>query len=104
MRGTIYAIYEFSEEFLGVDPLYYWTDHEPVGRALIELPAALDKHFPAAVFKYRGFFINDEALLTGSAPGDARDHTGISLEGWNTVLENLLSLKGNVVAPGTRVF
>ncbi|PYU03492.1 MAG: hypothetical protein DMG33_16640, partial [Acidobacteria bacterium] len=39
MRGTIYAIYEFSEEFLGVDPLYYWTDHEPVRRALIELPA-----------------------------------------------------------------
>src|SRR5208337_2458145 len=32
MRGTIYAIYQFSEEYLGVDPLYYWTDHRPVRR------------------------------------------------------------------------
>ena len=104
MRGTIYAIYEFSEEFLGVDPLYYWTDHEPVRRALIELPAALDKHFPAPVFKYRGFFINDEDLLTGWAPGEAKDHTGISLEVWNKIFETILRLKGNMVAPGTWIF
>ncbi len=32
MRGTIYSIYEFSERFLGTDPLYYWTDHEPARR------------------------------------------------------------------------
>src|SRR2546430_1579290 len=24
MRGTIYAIYEFSQKYLGIDPLYYW--------------------------------------------------------------------------------
>src|SRR5215475_7073134 len=30
MRGTIYAIYEFARKFLGIDPLYYWTDHEPL--------------------------------------------------------------------------
>src|SRR5205823_724577 len=29
MRGTIFAIYEFSQQYLGVDPLYYWTDDEP---------------------------------------------------------------------------
>ena len=33
MRGTIYAIYQFSEAYLGVDPLYYWTDHQPLKRA-----------------------------------------------------------------------
>jgi len=104
LRGTIYAIYEFSEEFLGVDPLYYWTDREPARRAQIELPASLNKHFPSPVFKYRGFFINDEDLLTGWAPGEAKDHTGISLEVWNRVFETILRLKGNMVAPGTWIF
>jgi hypothetical protein len=50
MRGTIYAIYQFSEEYLGVDPLYYWTDHEPLRRARIVIPASSGKTFPAPVF------------------------------------------------------
>ena len=29
MRGTIYAIYQFSQVVLGVDPMYLWTDREP---------------------------------------------------------------------------
>ena len=104
IRGTIYAIYEFSEEYLGVDPLYYWTDHEPIRRTQIELPASLNEQFPAPVFRYRGLFINDEDLLTGWAPGEAKDHTGISLEVWNNIFETILRLKGNMVAPGTWIF
>ena len=104
LRGTIYAVYQFSEEYLGVDPLYYWTDHEPVRRTQIGLPASLSKKFPAPVFKYRGLFINDEDLLTGWAPGEAKDHTGISLEVWNKIFETILRLKGNMVAPGTWIF
>jgi hypothetical protein len=103
MRGTILAIYQFSEEFLGIDPLYYWTDHEPAHRARIELPASLKETFPSPVFKYRGFFVNDEDLLTGWAPGD-KDGTGISLEVWNKIFETILRLKGNMVAPGTWIF
>lgn len=104
IRGTIYAIYQFSQEYLGIDPLYYWTDHEPVRRTQIDLPASLSKQFPAPVFKYRGLFINDEDLLTGWAPGEAKDHTGISLEVWNKIFETILRLKGNMVAPGTWIF
>jgi hypothetical protein len=104
LRGTIYAIYQFSEEYLGVDPLYYWTDHEPPRRTRIELPASLNRQFPATVFKYRGFFINDEDLLTGWAPGEAKDHTGISLQVWNKIFETILRLKGNMVTPGTWIF
>ena len=104
MRGTIYAIYEFSQEYLGVDPLYYWTDHQPPRRTRIEIPAGLDKKFPSPVFKYRGFFINDEDLLTGWAPGEKKDHTGISLAVWNKIFETVLRLKGNMISPGTWIF
>ena len=104
MRGTIYAVYEFSRKYLGIDPLYYWTDREPARRAAIEIPASLDLNFPSPLFKYRGFFINDEDLLTGWAPGEERDKTGISLEVWNKIYETLLRLKGNMVAPGTWIF
>jgi len=104
MRGTIYAIYEFSRKYLGIDPLYYWTDREPAHRASIEIPASLDLNFPSPLFKYRGFFINDEDLLTGWAPGEERDKTGISLEVWHKIYETILRLKGNMVAPGTWIF
>lgn len=104
MRGTIYAIYEFSEKFLGVDPLYYWTDREPARRTSIEIPVYYEKTFPAPVFKYRGFFINDEDLLTGWASGEKKDKTGISLAVWDKIYETTLRLKGNMVAPGTWIF
>ena len=104
MRGTIFAIYEFSQQYLGVDPLYYWTDHEPLRRASVTIPAAINEKFPAPVFKYRGFFINDEDLLTGWAPGEKNDKTGISLEIWDHIFETILRLKGNMVAPGTWIF
>jgi hypothetical protein len=104
MRGTIYAIYQFSQDYLGVDPLYYWTDHVPVRKARVELPEGLDKEFPAPVFAYRGFFVNDEDLLTGWAPGEDTDRTGISLAAWNKIYETILRLKGNIVAPGTWIF
>src|SRR6202034_4744326 len=93
----------FSQEFLGVDPLYYWTDHVPVRRTQVEIPATLNKAYPAPVFKYRGFFINDEDLLTGWAPG-AKDHAGISLAVWDKVFETSLRLKANMIVPGTWIF
>lgn len=103
MRGTLFAVYPFAQEYLGVDPLYYWTDHEPTHRARIELPEALNRTWPAPVIRYRGFFINDEDLLTGWAPG-GKGGTGISLDAWNRIYETILRLKGNIVAPGTWIF
>lgn len=103
MRGAIYAIYQFSQKYLGVDPLYYWTDREPPRRRRIELPGNLNESYPAPAFQYRGFFLNDEDLLTGWAPG-AKDRTGISLEVWNKIYESILRLKGNMVVPGTWIF
>src|SRR5215469_7079234 len=104
LRGTIYAVYQFSQEFLGIDPMYYWTDNQPARSTRVELPTSLHKTYPAPVFKYRGFFINDEDLLTGWAPGERKDDTGISLAVWNKIYETILRLKGNMVTPGTWIF
>ncbi len=61
--GTIFGIYHFIEEYLGVDPFYYWTDMEPEKKSVL----AFDDIYIAQGepdFKYRGWFINDEDLLT----------------------------------------
>ncbi|HKW18241.1 MAG TPA: glycosyl hydrolase 115 family protein [Terriglobales bacterium] len=104
LRGTMYAVYEFSQKYLGIDPLYYWTDHQPARRTSIEIPVSLNRSYPPPVFKYRGFFINDEDLLTGWAPGEEKDKSGISLAVWDKIYETILRLKGNMVAPGTWIF
>ncbi|HKW62795.1 MAG TPA: glycosyl hydrolase 115 family protein [Candidatus Acidoferrum sp.] len=104
MRGTIFAVYQFSEKYLGVDPQYFWTDQQPTRHTSIALPASLHETYPSPVFRYRGFFINDEDLLTGWAPGEKKDKTGISLDVWNKIFETILRLKGNLVAPGTWIF
>jgi len=104
MRGTIYAIYEFSQRVLGVDPMYLWTDKQPARRASIQLPADFARTYPSPVFRYRGFFINDEDLLTGWVTPQKGEHTGIALSTWDMVFETILRLKGNIVVPGTWIF
>lgn len=104
MRGTIYAIYEFSQRYLGVDPMYLWTDKEPAKRSSIALSSDFTHTFPSPVFKYRGFFINDEDLLTGWAPAPKGEDSGISLKAWEQVFETILRLKGNMIVPGTWIF
>jgi Ni/Co efflux regulator RcnB len=104
MRGTIYAIYEFSQKILGVDPMYLWTDKQPAKRASITLPADFAMTYPSPVFKYRGFFTNDEDLLTGWVVPKKGEQTGIALSTWDMVFETILRLKGNMVVPGTWIF
>ncbi|HEX5483110.1 MAG TPA: glycosyl hydrolase 115 family protein [Terriglobia bacterium] len=102
VRGAIYAIYQFSQQFLGVDPLYWWTDHPPKRQSQVSVPGHYAES-QAPAFRYRGFFINDEDLLTGWRSG-IPDGTDISLKTWNRVFEAILRLKGNMVIPGTWIF
>lgn len=58
-RGTIYGLYEISEQS-GVSPWYYWAD-VPVKKHK-ELYIKSGKHVQKSpVVQYRGIFINDEA-------------------------------------------
>jgi len=104
MRGTIFAIYQFSQSYLGVDPMYLWTDKQPEKRNAITLPTDFTRVYPKPVFRYRGFFPNDEDLLTGWIPAEKGQQTGISLKTWDNIYETILRLKGNMVVPGTWIF
>jgi len=62
-RGTMFGIYYFIEEILGVDPLYWWKDMEPKQQEKLVFEK-LDYTSNTPDFKFRGWFINDEDLLT----------------------------------------
>lgn len=63
-RGTMWGIYEFAERFLGIDPLYLWTDQDPVRKKEMVIPDILIMDGPRT-YKFRGWFINDEDLIEG---------------------------------------
>jgi hypothetical protein len=94
-RGTIYGIYELSEQ-LGVSP-WYWFADVPVRHhnALSILPGTYVQGPPAV--KYRGLFINDEApALTGWAK---EKFGGLNSKMYTHVFELILRLRGNYLWP-----
>jgi hypothetical protein len=103
VRGTIYAVYEFSRRFLKVDPFYWWTDNPPARRSSVRIARGLTVQQGPPTFRYRGWFLNDEDLFTAWRPG-TKDGTGIALEVWERIYETLLRLKANAVIPGTFLF
>ncbi len=58
-RGTIYGIYEISEQ-IGVSPWYWWADVPSKHHENLFIKAGTYIQGPPVV-KYRGIFINDEA-------------------------------------------
>ena len=62
-RGTIYGIYEISEQ-IGVSPWYWWADVPPQHHENLFIKAGTYVQGPPVV-KYRGIFINDEEPCFG---------------------------------------
>ena len=106
-RGAMWAVYEMAEKVLGVDPLYFWTDHEP---------APLKDGAPQAVFiedaprtfRYRGWFINDEDLLTEWKNGGGKRYIDYRFyqqvqhpDVFARVLEAAVRLKQNLIIPAS---
>ncbi|HOY21220.1 MAG TPA: glycosyl hydrolase 115 family protein [Haliscomenobacter sp.] len=61
--GTIFGIYHFAEHYLRVDPMYFWNDREPESKAVLAWKS-IAVQSKKTTFRYRGWFINDEDLLT----------------------------------------
>lgn len=96
-RGTIYGIYDLSEQ-IGVSPWYWWADVPVQQKSEIFIkPGTYTEGEPAV--KYRGIFLNDEApSLTGWV--DQRYGTNYGDHRFYTrVFELILRLKGNYLWP-----
>jgi hypothetical protein len=94
-RGTIYGIYELSEQ-LGVSPWYWWADVPPKKRSeAYIIPGRYVSGEP--VVKYRGIFINDEEPCFGRW---AREKFGgLNSRMYAHVFELILRLRGNYLWP-----
>ena len=105
-RGTIYGIYDLSEQ-IGVSPLYYWADVPAKHKDALYILPGRNKQGPPSV-KYRGIFINDEAPDLsnwvrenfGTAPRSNNPPvpsgvTNYNSEFYKLVFEMILRMKGN---------
>ncbi len=94
-RGTIYGIYEVSEQ-IGVSPWYWWADVPPHHHKALFIRSGRYVQGPPAV-KYRGIFINDEAPAFA---GWAKEKFGgLNSKMYVHVFELILRLRGNYLWP-----
>ena len=89
MRGTIYAIYTFSELFLEVPPLWYFSSWEPPYKKQVEMQSDFDYFKKSPQVRYRAWFPNDTDLFT--------PWRRLSKENGELWLETMLRLKLNTV-------
>jgi hypothetical protein len=94
-RGTIYGVYDLSEQ-IGVSPWYWWADVPVVHKSSLHVKAGRFVQGPPAV-KYRGIFLNDEApCLTGWVNEKFGNYNH---RFYTNVFELLLRLKANYLWP-----
>jgi hypothetical protein len=94
-RGTIYGIYDLSEQ-IGVSPWYWWADVPVHRHEALFVRSGPHVQGPPKV-KYRGIFLNDEApSLTGWVK---EKYGNYNHEFYTKVFELILRLKGNYLWP-----
>lgn len=95
-RGTIYGMFSLSE-YIGVSPLCYWGDAEPVKNSSMVIGNGIETVSKEPSVRYRGFFINDEWPCCGNW---AKMHFGdFNADMYEHVFEFLLRMKGNYLWP-----
>jgi lysophospholipase L1-like esterase len=94
-RGTIYGVYQLSEQ-AGVSPWHWWADVAPHRHPELFVRAGRFVEDSPAV-KYRGIFLNDEApALSGWAK---EKFGGLNSAFYGHVFELLLRLRANYLWP-----
>jgi len=94
-RGTIYGIYDLSEQ-MGVSPWYWWADVPTPHQKALYVSAGRHTQGEPKV-KYRGIFINDEApALSGWSK---EKFGGVNSKMYVHMFELILRLKGNYLWP-----
>ena len=109
-RGTIYGIYDLSEQ-MGVSPWYWWADVPvPHKNDLFVKPGTYQQGEPSV--KYRGIFLNDESpdltgwvtekfgtVPAGANPPIPPDVANYNSKFYSRLFELILRLKGNYLWP-----
>lgn len=100
-RGTIYGLYDISEQ-IGVSPWYYWAD-VPTRRQSSIYALNVNKIQKSPSVKYRGIFLNDEQpALTGWVNKNfprGKYGPGYNADFYSRVFELLLRLRANLLWP-----
>lgn len=106
-RGTMFGIYHFLEEQLGVDPMKFWTGYEPEKQEEIVLEG-IDYTADEPDFTFRGWFINDEDLLTEWKNGSGQRNIDypyygqvVKPEVMAAVVETAVRLRYNLIIPAS---
>ena len=89
LRGTIFAIYTFSEKFLGVPPLHFWSSWVPEKKDEILIAGDCDIFFKSPQVRYRSILPGDQDFFN--------PWKKLSPENENVWLETTLRLKLNTV-------
>ncbi|MEY8356485.1 glycosyl hydrolase 115 family protein [Lachnospiraceae bacterium 54-53] len=92
--GFLYALFYISEHHLGILPFWFWNDLQFEKREEVFIPFGEYHSAPRRV-DFRGWFINDEVLISHWDGGIDREYP------WEMAFEALLRCGGNVVIPGT---
>lgn len=100
-RGTIYGIYDISEQ-IGVSPWYWWADVPAKQASALYVKAGrYVQHSPKV--RYRGIFINDENPSFGDWAREKYSRedqaNGINSDMYAHMFELILRLKGNYLWP-----
>jgi len=95
--GVVFGIYRICEEFLGIDPYWFWTDLPTIPRDYIDVPEGVFESDQPAI-RFRGWFTNGEDCLVGW-----HDDMKISLKTWAAIFETMLRAGFNMVIPGTGI-
>ena len=93
--GLIYGLLHYSQQYLGIDPFWFWGDLDVEQKSEVLIPT-IDYVSKEQLVKYRGWFVNDEVCLIGW-----KEEYPPSKEVWYPVFEALLRCGGNMVIPGT---
>jgi hypothetical protein len=100
-RGAVFGIYDIAER-IGVSPLHYWADVQPIKRQYIWANDVVHVEGPPSV-KYRGIFLNDEApALTGWGKANFKQSqygSAFVSDFYKLIFDLVLRLKGNYVWP-----
>ncbi|PNS17608.1 hypothetical protein CAC42_3003 [Sphaceloma murrayae] len=101
-RGTIYGIYDLSEQ-MGVSPWYWWADVGVLPRSAV-YSTGVSKTQPSPSVKYRGIFLNDEQpgltnWVRTQYPDLPSGGPNFGIAFYSKVYELLLRLRANYLWP-----